>query len=279
MRIKGKALALIAGLTLVSTVIAGLGADAMRTYDRNVEQLRLASTRAFYGERLNRLVTVVVMESRGIYASRTTQEAGNFAKGLLSSLVEIDKLLAAWEPIVAFEEAGLFEGVKRSAAEFKLFRTETARLGTDVSPQAANEQGNNEANRSVRKRFQDAIDALTTADRDRLSAITSNVQDFYAQRLALLAAMALLGAAAALAGGGLFAHTHIVAPLRAVTAAMQQLAAGGRELPAHKARADEIGDLWRTMDVFGQAIKDAESLRETQAKEEERRLRRQEEID
>src|SRR5918997_2844395 len=109
MRIKGKALALIAGLTLVSTAIAGLGADAMRTYNGNVEQLRLASTRASYGERLNRLVTVVVMESRGIYASRTTHEAGNFAKGLLSSLVEIDKLLAAWEPIVAFEEAGLFE--------------------------------------------------------------------------------------------------------------------------------------------------------------------------
>lgn len=105
------------------------------------------------------------------------------------------------------------------------------------------------------------------------------MQDFYAQRLTLLAALALLGAAAALACGGLFAHTHIVAPLRAVTAAMQQLAAGGRELPAHKARADEIGDLWRTMDVFGRAIKDAESLRETQAKEEERRLRRQEEID
>ena len=145
MRIKGKALALIAGLTLVSAAIAGLGADAMRTYNMNVEQLRLASTRAFYGERLNRLVTAVVMESRGIYASRTVQEARPFAKGLLSSLENIDQLLADWEPIVASEDAALFDGVKRSAAEFKRFRTETARLGTEVSPQAANEQGNNEA--------------------------------------------------------------------------------------------------------------------------------------
>jgi methyl-accepting chemotaxis protein len=279
MRIKGKALSLIAGLTLVSAAVAGLGADAMRTYDANVEQLRLASTRAFYGERLNRLVTAVVMESRGIYASRTTQEARNFAKGLVSGLHDIDKLIGEWEPIVRREDAALFDGVKRSAAEFKLFRTETARLGTEVSPQAANEQGNNEANRSVRKRFQEAIDNLTGVDRERLSAITRDVQDFYAQRLKVLVAIALLGAIAALGGGGLFAHVQIVAPLRAVAGALQRLAAGDRELPPHRSRSDEIGDIWRTMKVFAETIKEAEDLRQATVNEQARRLRRQEEID
>lgn len=279
MRIKGKALALIAGLTLVSSVIAGLGADAMRTYNEHVEQLRLASTRAFYGERLNRLVTAVVMESRGIYASRTTQEAGNFAKGLISGLAEIDKLLGGWEPIVPSGQAALFDGVKRSAAEFKAFRTETVRLGTEVSPQAASLQGNNEANRANRKRFQEAIDSLTAVDRERLSAITQNVQDFYSQRLTLLLAVALLGAVAALGGGGAFAHLQIVSPLRAVTGALQQLASGTRDLPSYKPRSDEIGDIWRTMEVFSRTIKEAEDLRQSQFDEEQRRLRRQEEID
>ena len=144
MRIKTKAFALVAGLTLISIVIAGLGVDAMRTYHRNVEELRLASVRAYNGERLNRLVTAVVMDSRGVYMGPNVRDVRQFADGMRRTLSEIDSLLAEWEPVVHPEDRSLFEGVQRSAAEFKAFRTETARLGTEVSPQAANEQGNNE---------------------------------------------------------------------------------------------------------------------------------------
>ena len=161
MRIRTKIFALVGALSLVTVAISGVGVSTVKTYDQAVDQVKAASMRAFYGERLNRLVTAVVMESRGVYAAKDTQAAKQFSQGILKLLADIDGLLAQWEPIVPDQDKPAFAKVKKDAASFKTFRTETARLGVEVSPQAGNEQGNNEPNRANRKAFQQSIDALT----------------------------------------------------------------------------------------------------------------------
>ena len=69
MGIRGR-IFLVAGLlAAVAVLIAGLSIRAMQEYNQRVAQLQAVSQRALYGEHLNRLVTAVVMDSRGIYGA------------------------------------------------------------------------------------------------------------------------------------------------------------------------------------------------------------------
>ena len=111
------------------------------------------------------------MEARGIYASKDTKEAQKFGEGLVATLKEIDGLLKEWEPLVPGSNKALFDAVVKDAAEFKTFRTETVRLGAEVSPTAANAQGNTDANRANRKAFQVSIDALTKRGSEEIDAV------------------------------------------------------------------------------------------------------------
>jgi hypothetical protein len=84
-------------------------------------------------------------------------------------------LLTEWKPLVPAEEVPAFDAVVKRAAEFRTFRSETARLSQEVSPQAANEQGNNDLNRANRKAFQAEIDAIVDTDRAALDTIQNEV--------------------------------------------------------------------------------------------------------
>ena len=92
--------------------------------------------------------------------SNSAKDAKSFADGLMSDLDEIDKVLAAWSPSVPEALKAEFAKLQDRAHEFRTFRTETARLGVTDGPDAANKQGNNDANRANRKAFQAEIDAV-----------------------------------------------------------------------------------------------------------------------
>ncbi len=265
MRIRTKIFGLVGALSLVAVAVAGVSIATLRTYNAAVHEVRDAATRAFYGERLNRLVTHVVMEARGIYASPSPAEAAKFGKGLIASLDEIDALLKTWQPLVPEADRAMFEAVVKDAAAFRTFRTETVRLGSQLSPEAANQQGNNEANRANRKAFQVSIDALTKRGTERVEAVDQGIDALYRERLTLLGVLALGGTLAALLIGWIVGHRQIARPLQAVTVAIQALASGDYRLPSVKRSRDEIGNIWQAMGVFAGTMQDAERLRAAQA--------------
>ncbi len=265
MRIGTKIFALVGALGAVIVAVAAIGITTVQTYDAVVDDVKSTATRALYSERLNRLVTAVVMDSRGIYMARDTAEAKRFGDGVVSALAEIDALLKQWDAIVPPSDRAAFDQLRKNAETFKAFRTETARLGREVSPQAANEQGNNEANRASRKAFQDSIDALTKATMQAVETIDRQTEDLYQERLALLLILALGGAAVALLFGAFFGYRQIAQPLKRVTAAIQKLASGDYTLPSVRETRDEVGDIWKAMRVFAGAMQEAERLRLQQA--------------
>ncbi|NIX76167.1 methyl-accepting chemotaxis protein [Microvirga terricola] len=265
MKIRTKIIALVAALSLVAILIAGVGVSTLRAYNQAVEDVKVAATRALYGERLNRLVTHVVMEARGIYASKDTKEARKFGDGLVSALKDIDALLKEWEPLVPSDDRALFDAVVRDAAEFKVFRSETVRLGAEVSPEAANAQGNNDANRANRKAFQTSIDTLTKRGSEQVTTVEAGAQALYGQRLKQLVSIALGGTVVALLIGWLVGHRQIARPLQGVTQAIQRLASGDYNLPQIRHSRDEIGDIWKATQVFANAMRDADRLRHAQA--------------
>jgi methyl-accepting chemotaxis protein len=267
MRIGMKIFALVALLGIVAISVAGLGIATLRAYNQAVADVETASTRALYGEKLNRLVTAVVMESRGIYASKDTAEAARFGKGLVVFLDDIDKLLKTWGPMVPADQKAKFDAVAKWAGEFRAFRLDLVRLGSEVSPQAANVQGNNDTNRTNRRNFQVAIDELTTQGVKDVEAINAQVAALYESRLMFLIVLALGGTAGALGVAGFVGYRTISRPLRAATSAIQALAAGDYRLPDVKPGKDEIGDICRSMGVFAEAMQEADTLRAAQAEQ------------
>ena len=274
MKIRTKIFALVATLIFVSIVTAAVGINTMQACNQAVDDVRYAAARAFYGERLNRLVTHVVMEARGIYASKDRKEAQKFGEGLVVTLKGIDVLLKEWEPLVPASNKALFDAVVKDAAEFKTFRTETIRLGAEVSPTAANAQGNTDVNRANRKAFQVSIDALTKRGSEDIEAVNRHAVALKDQRFTLLVSIALGGTIVALLVGWPVGHRQIARPLKAVTDATQKLASGDYNLSKANVGRDEVGDIWKATQVFAGAMQEAEMLRQAQADTEKQTVER-----
>jgi methyl-accepting chemotaxis protein len=250
MKLRTKILLIVAVMGFVIVGIGGMAVYITNVYSRQVSELEAASARAFNGERLNRLVTAVVMDARGIYASDTVEQAKPFGDGILASLDKIDAHLAAWRPLVKAEDLPTFEKVVARTDEFRAFRAETARLGT-IDPAQANAQGNNEANRANRKAYQAEIDEVVKKDRADFDALNADLTSFQSIVLPAVLGVILIGLVAGTATAIFIATRHVVRPLAAMTGTMEQLARGDLavEVPG-LGKTDEIGQMAAAVEVF-----------------------------
>ncbi len=253
MKIRGKIYLIVGVMGLISVCIGGIAVHVVSEFSEKLHQYENAADRAFLGEHLNRQVTAVVMEARGIYASKDMEGAKKFAEGIAKELDGIDQTLNEWRPSVPAEQKPAFDAVVTRSAEFRTFRTETARLGTTVSIDAANEQGNNELNRANRKAFQKEIDAVVQTDNENLTAIKADIAAF--ETLMLTLVLGTVGAGLLIGGGTAFyiATNELSRPIQNVTNTMNRLAGGDldTEVP-YAGRKDEIGEMAGAVAIFRQ---------------------------
>ncbi|MBB3656061.1 methyl-accepting chemotaxis protein [Rhizobium sp. BK650] len=251
MKIRGKINLLVSVMGGVALLIGATALSAMREYNEKLTAYEHAAARAYAGERLNRFVTAVVMEARGIYAAKSLEQTPGFAKGLMADLDEIDKVVAGWAPLVPDSQKDSFAKLVDRAKEFRTFRTETARLGTEVSLQAANEQGNNDANRANRKAFQAEIDAVVNTDKAELTRVHDEIEDFRSWILMLVLSITGIGIAAGVGMGFYIGTSHLSRPIKKVTHAIKEVANGNfqAEVP-FAGRKDEIGEMAAAVAVF-----------------------------
>ncbi|MGG7517360.1 methyl-accepting chemotaxis protein [Allorhizobium undicola] len=251
MRIKGKVNCLVAVMGAAAIIIGAMGVFVTISYGAKLQTYRTLSERAFNGERLNRFVTAVVMEARGIYAAPTTEKAQPFAKGLTQNLAAIDKTLDEWAPLIPAEERASFDAMRAKAAEFRKFRTETARLSQEVGPSAANEQGNNDANRNNRKAFQADIDKIVEADRLQLETLRGSLEGFSLTMLVSIASVTIVAVLGGIGAGLVLGGTQLSRPIRLLTLSMSRVAEGRYETEVpFAARKDEIGEMAAAVEVF-----------------------------
>ncbi|WP_280777761.1 methyl-accepting chemotaxis protein [Rhizobium sp. SG_E_25_P2] len=264
MRISGKIYSLVGVMCAASLVIGSVSLFAISKYDEKLQEYKNVSERAYYGERLNRYVTAVVMEARGIYHAASTEKAKKFGDGLMEHLAEMDAVMAKWAPQVPAEQKAQFEAMSAKSAEFRKFRSETVRLGTEVSPKDADAQGNNEANRENRKAFQKQIDAIVETDQAALTAIDESISSFKTWIFTVVMATAALGIIAGAGLGFYIARFHLSAPIKRITDTIRAVAANNFEIAVpflgHK---DEIGEMAQAVGVFkdnGRAVVQMNSL-------------------
>ncbi|MGH0370277.1 methyl-accepting chemotaxis protein [Sinorhizobium meliloti] len=266
MKIRGKINLIVGIMSLLAIAITGMSLLIVSEYNQRLGEYQNASDRAFKGERLNRLVTAVVMEARGIYAAPTVEKAKPFAEGILKNLDKIDALLTEWRPLVPADVLPAFDSLVERAEEFKTFRSETARLGTQVAPKAANEQGNNEANRANRKAFQAEIDVVVDENLASLQTITADLADYKRSIVLIVLATAALGMLAGIGAAFYIATNHLSRPILDLTGKMKLLAGGDLSVDVPFAgRKDEIGDMAAAVEVFKQ---NSLAVRELNAQEE-----------
>jgi hypothetical protein len=122
-------------------------------------------------------------------------------------------------------------GPEKDAASFKVHRTETARLGTQVSPEAAPAQGFNQENRANRKAFQEGIDTITKASNDQVAVIDGEAESLHDKSQSFLILLAAGGLLGGIALGGLIGYAQISRPLKVVVGAIDRLASGDYTLP------------------------------------------------
>src|SRR5215217_949526 len=251
MRIRGKVLSIVGIMGVVAALITGIGFYVVAEYDHQIQRLDNSSKRALYGETMNRLVTAVVMESRGIYAAANTEKAAPFAEGILTQLGRIDEVIATWRPLVEASEIATFETMIARSAEFKEFRTEIARLGRDVDPAEANAQGNNDTNRANRKAFQAEIDTIVAADLEKYKVIQSDILGFETAMRTLLLVTAGIGIAIGTGAALYLGTSQLGRPIGQLTIAMRDLSEGKFETEVPNAkRSDEIGEMAQAVQVF-----------------------------
>ncbi len=251
MKIRGKIYLVVGMMALVCLMMGAVAIGVVERYNDQFHAFENAADRAYKGERLNRLVTAVVMEARGVYAAATTAKAEPFAEGIVKNLDKIDEVLTSWTPLVPAEQRPAFDALVKRAAEFRTFRLETARLGREESPQAANAQGNTDANRANRKAFQAEIDAVVDTDKAVLETVRNDVYAFRGTMLMVVVLTSVAGLAVGLTAAFMIATHHISRPITRLTGHMKAIAGGKYDEPIPLAgRKDEIGEMAQAVEVF-----------------------------
>ncbi len=262
MKIAGKIYSIVAVLGSTTVIVCGMALYGMKLESDNSTSLDSTSQRAFLTERLNGAITAVVMESRGIYGAPTTAAAKPFADGLLKQLGIIDGLAATLKERTPPEDAADLRTVLADLSKFKEFRIETARLGVQESPAAANAQGNNEGNRSNRKALQASLDKFTNDIRADLVPLRDNQVALQERIRILLLSVTVIGLAIGVSIALMIGTRMMSRPLRRASETLRSLASGKLDVVVEARRSnDEIGDLWQSTEQLLVELRQAEGLR------------------
>jgi methyl-accepting chemotaxis protein len=264
--------ALMAAITLTLAISAVVSA---RHHAALTDEFESANAGTWNVERVNGLIYAVVMESRGVYMSSDLATSKVYADGILKFNAQIAKVVSDWKRSVHGEEAEAFEQFSGRIAQFIDFRRELARLGTEVSPAAGREWGDNDANRSVRKALNKDLERLARFYADRASQVYAKINsgiDDMALWLSVFAAFAVMLATAGMA----LILRDVARPLAAITGVTETVASGDTaiEVPFRE-RTDEVGALARSIGVFQNAMRKNAELTRTVSDDAEARARQQ----
>ncbi|MGV6873713.1 methyl-accepting chemotaxis protein [Pseudochelatococcus sp. B33] len=265
MRVRGKILSIIT-ITILFLIFISLSSIYIsQSQTQKTQDIENILRRVTYGERFNRLISVVVMESRGIYMSRTPAEVQSFSQNIRDTLAEIDGLLAQWREIVPENRRPDFDRFAERATAFKTFRLELVDKAMTEGPAAAALLGNNQTNRQSRIDLQQYMDTIIEQNARAADAIDAEINALSAWAvnfIILVTAISLLSSFIfALALG----TSQLGRPLARLAGALERVGKGDYdiEFPDRPGR-DEIGDIWRILKRVVQSLREGEELKRAQ---------------
>ncbi|MGH6805283.1 MAG: hypothetical protein ACREEJ_00275, partial [Ensifer adhaerens] len=140
--IRIKILTMLVIVAAAAVISAVLSFYALSKVDGLNERASNQDDIALLTERLNGHVTGVVMESRGIYMAKNAEEIERYGKGLEDRFPQMRQLVERLKKLAPAAEQERVSQIEKAVADFIAYRTETVRIGRQVSAAAANAHGN-----------------------------------------------------------------------------------------------------------------------------------------
>jgi PAS domain S-box-containing protein len=244
----------IAGfLAIVTTFLLVMSIQTVRLQTTYRHMHATSAEAAINVGRINALIYAIVMESRGIYMSGDRSSMKPFADGLVRRNRDLAEAVKGLERTVGDDDAVQVASFRQRIAQFIEFRQELVRRGADISPAAAREWGDNDANRTLRNKLNSDLEALERIYGQRASEADGLANE---NRYAAAYLFALGLAALILAGLNVVVmRGSVVGALAEITQATDRIADGDvKSKVPHLGRHDEIGHLARAVQHFRDAV-------------------------
>ncbi|HEX7799306.1 MAG TPA: HAMP domain-containing protein [Asticcacaulis sp.] len=270
MSIRARIMALVACFALMALVVTGLGLATIADYNRMMKDYGRAYENAWRGERLNHLVSNVVMESRGVYIARNREEMDTFVTGLATNLDEIDDLIKTWKADSSPQELRGLQPILNDTQTFLTVRRDLIRLATDGDQKGAETRG--VASRDDRIAFQNEIERQVDDLRAKLASAKAKADSYNRRRAGEFLATALVGIALML-GLSLWIVAHFITrPLHDVASAIIKTSKGDYDTPIDDSldAQDEVSHVWQALAVLKARAQEAERLAAAKAEAEHR---------
>lgn len=240
-------------LAIVSIFLLVMSVQTVRLQTTYLHMYATSAEAAINVGRINALIYAIVMESRGIYMSSDRGAMKPFAEKLVRRNRELADAVKGMERTVGHDDAEQLAIFRQRIAQFIDFRQELVRRGLEISPAAAREWGDNDANRTLRNQLNVDLETLEGIYRQRTSEADdlANENHYAAAYLFMLGLVALV-----LAGLNVVVmRSSVVGALAEITQATDRIADGDveSEVP-HLSRHDEIGHLARAVQHFRDAV-------------------------
>jgi PAS domain S-box-containing protein len=244
----------IAGfLAIVTTFLLVMSIQSVRLQTTYRHMHATSAEAAINVGRINALIYAIVMESRGIYMSGDRGSMKPFADGLVRRNRDLADAVKGLERTVGDDDAVQVASFRQRIAQFIEFRQELVRRGADISPAAAREWGDNDANRTLRSKLNSDLEALERIYRQR----ASEADDLADENRYAGAYLFVLGLAALILAGlnVVVMRGSVVGALAEITQATDRIADGDvKSKVPHLGRHDEIGHLARAVQHFRDAV-------------------------
>ncbi|WP_207462114.1 methyl-accepting chemotaxis protein [Azospirillum sp. SYSU D00513] len=278
--ISAKIYAVVTFMAAIAATIGAMGFIGIETYDERVDEIQYRSERALLAEQVNGLIFKIVMDSRGVYAADTPEQATPYAKAILSSTKFMDERLEVWERSLPDDRKTEFQEVRKNAREFFAIRNEVARLGMEVDTKAARAHGDNPASVANRKALGLVMEERSKQSMDAIQQANDALADFNRLMTTLMLVIGIGGIALAVLVSVLIARSGIARPITGITDTMSRLAAGDTAvaIPGTE-RGDEIGGMAKAVEVFKQNAIERARMEAAEAAERLAKERRNTEIE
>lgn len=267
-RISTKLLLASAVLGLTVIIVAVTGMHSLQSLMGAAWKMESSTHRALLAKRVDALVLAVVMDSRGIYMSRSATEVEKYAQPLLVNLAMLDDRVKAWEKLVSPDHRGAYNNIQLQVDQFIQTRTELVRLARQVGLVEARAFGDNDQNRALRQRLNAALEEASIFNDAKVADIVKELGREYTSALWVLAIVAVSGVILGMALSWSISSQAVSQPIVEMTRAMGQLAAGDHSIfiPWNE-RDDEIGMMGAALAVFRQNAVEKMRLERQQAQE------------
>lgn len=259
MSLRNRILVLVGGFALTAMIVAGLGIVTINDYTRMMRDYDRAYESAWRGERLNHLISNVVMETRGIYMARDNDELNGYVTGMTTNLDAMEGFLADWTAHAGAGDVARLDDIRTQSRNFIAARRQIAVLAAQGRVAEAETLGR--ANRSDRIRFQATVDGIVKATQGDLDAAKSEAALYGRQRAVDLFVMSFIGIALMTAVSLWMIGRFITAPLHALATAIVRTSKGEYDTPMDDSGGrDEVAGVWQALKVLKERSIEAERL-------------------